>query len=484
MKKINKLLLLGITLFCFLVLNVDAASFSITAGTKNLTKGGKTTLKITGVDAIGRFNISTSNSSVVSISEGYVWVEKNTVSINLNALKTGTAKITVTAADVSNGSGSEVSLGSKSVTITVSLPREKSSNNYLKSLSVEGFELIPGFDKDTLEYNVSVPATTDKVKINAAKEDNYASVSGTGEFLVNDGINTFEVKVTSETGAVKVYSVNVTVEDLNPIVVKTVDNESMTLLKTLKNVEMPKNYVSQSISIEGITIPTYYNELCAITLVGLKDDSGNVFLYRYVDGTYSRYNEINSGNIQLYVTNLSNSLKGYTIDSVNVNGSEFEAYKVSKNSKFAVIYGINIVDGKDGFYTYDIKNNTIQEYDSELIDSLNEKNTLYTYIIIACGAGLAFSLILNIILGSSNKKKNDKIKKYIYEHENDTFVKVEEKKEEIKEPVKKKTKKAKIDISVDLDDLPPEIPDEEAKISLEEVLKDAKEKKNKKNTKQ
>lgn len=437
MKK-NKGLLIFISLLLF-VINigiVNASSFSVSVGSKYLTKGGKTTLTIKGSDVIGRFNIKSSNSSVVSISEDRAWIENNSYSIKLSALKVGTSTITITPADVSNGSGGNPGLSAKSITITVSLPREKSSNNYLKSISVEGAELVPVFDKDTLEYNVSVPSTTEKVIIGAEKEDKYASISGTGEFDVLEGVNTFEVTCTSETGAKKVYAITVTVEDLNPIEVN-VGNEKLTIIKTTKNMTMPANFVEKTVSINGISIPAYYNEKTKTTLVGLKNNTGSIALYKYENNSYEKYIEIISGNIQFMPSSITNILDGYTKKEINLEGNQVDSLVVSENSKFAILYGTNIVDGSKGFYTYDLESKSIQKYDSEMIEFLRQEKQEYLYIIYIAGGLAAFSLLLVIILASSNSKKNKLMKKILEKHESQKEVTKTNKNPAVKEVNKK-----------------------------------------------
>lgn len=203
---------------------VDAASFKISA-TKNLSKGTTTKLTIKGSDVTGRFNIKTSNASVVSISEDRVWIENNTYTITLNALSVGTATITVTPSNTSDGSGNSVSLSAKTIKITVSLPREKSTDNTLSSLSIDGFEISPSFNKDTLDYEVNVQEGTTSIKINANATSKYASVTGTGTKDVIEGINNFAIVVKSESGSERIYNLVVNVIDQNPINVEVNGNK-------------------------------------------------------------------------------------------------------------------------------------------------------------------------------------------------------------------------------------------------------------------
>lgn len=470
MKKHKGLLIfISILLFVINIGIVNASSFSVGVGSKYLTKGGKTTLTIKGSDVIGRFNIKSSNSSVVSISEDRAWIENNSYSIKLSALKVGTSTITITPADVSNGNGGNPGLSAKSITITVSLPREKSSNNYLKSISIEGAELVPVFDKDTLEYNVSVPSTTEKIKIGAEKEDKYATVSGIGEFEVLEGVNTFEVTCTSETGAKKVYAVTVTVEDLNPIEVN-VGNEKLTIIKTTRNMTIPANFIEKTVSINGISIPAYYNEKTKTTLVGLKNNTGTIALYKYENNSYEKYIEIISGNIQFMPSSITNILDGYTKKGINLDGNQIDSLVVSENSKFAVLYGTNIVDGSKGFYTYDLESKSIQKYDSEMIELLRKENQDYLYIIYIAGGLAAFSLLLVIILASSNSKKTKLMKKIIEKHESQKDASKPKKNPVVKE-INKEAASSKNDET---------ILKEEIKKDINETIKEKKIKENKK----
>ncbi len=434
MKKL-KLIIVSILLFIF-TMDVNASSFGISVGSKSITKGGKTTLKITGSDAIGRFNIKSSNSSVVAISEDRAWIENNSYTITLSALSVGTSVITVTPADVVNKDGANANLGAKSITINVSLPREKSKNNFLKSLKVDNYELVPAFDKNTLEYNVSVPATTEKINIGASAEDKYASVKGTGEFPVELGINTFEITCTSETGVVKTYAVTVTVEDLNPINV-TVDKKNYTVVKLEKNLTMPANYISKSISIEGITVPSFYNETAKLTLVGLKDEEGNISLFKYDNNKYEKYVEIISGNIQFTPSKITNSIPDYNIFKIKINDSSVEALKILKSSNYSILYGTNITDGTKGYYMYDEKNNSLVRYNDDLDSKLREEIKLKNTIILAISSVLGVLFILVVVLLISNAKKNKVMKKYLLDHDKKDGKKEIEKKEKIEQKKEK-----------------------------------------------
>lgn len=85
----------------------------------------------------------------------------------------------------------------------------KSSNNYLESLKVEGYEISPQFDKQTLEYTINEEIKEDKINIQATADDEKAKVDGAGEITLNNGENECRIDVTAESGTVRTYLIKV-----------------------------------------------------------------------------------------------------------------------------------------------------------------------------------------------------------------------------------------------------------------------------------
>lgn len=82
-----------------------------------------------------------------------------------------------------------------------------SDNDNLAFLSVNGYDLSPEFNKSTLLYNVNVPNNIETVYIDAIADDENATVNGIGIVKLEEGKNTFEVNVISESGKVKTYTI-------------------------------------------------------------------------------------------------------------------------------------------------------------------------------------------------------------------------------------------------------------------------------------
>ncbi len=446
MKKIIKYL--SIAFFGFLlnaIVVLAAPSSSISANKSKIEVGQSVTATVT-VKNAAAWNVhinGTGNTNGCSKNEADASSNgKNTTkrfSVTCSANSTGVIKITYSG-DATSEDGSNVRL-SGSKTITVVAKRPKSTNNNLKGLSVEGYELTPAFNQNTLEYSVSVPSTVNTIKINATKADNYARLAGTGEFEVVEGPNLFNVVVTSETGVEKTYKVNVIVEDKNPIEVK-VNGKTYTLVKNAKSLVAPDNFTETTVTIDGIEIPGFYNEKTKYTLVGLKDASGNIGLFVYDNGKYFTYNEIKADATSIVALDVPETLKGYKEKEITIDEFKIKALVTKDDSRFAIVYGVNVVTGDKGYYKYDLDNKTISRYDDEMVLLLQNKNKAISYIMLgACGAAGVF-FILTIALAIANKRKKKLIEKVIELNEKKaekpvkrvkTPKKVEEPKKEIEE---------------------------------------------------
>ena len=408
--KFLSLILLLVTFFGFLT-DVQAASLSISTSTKSVVTGGSVTVTIKASGLIGKFSITSSNGNVLSGGTSSVWLENESKTYKFSAKNIGSATITIKALDVSDTSGNPYS-SSKSVTVNVVKPREKSTNNNLKSLSVEGHTISPAFNKNTLEYIVNLESNVEKIKINASKEDGYASLSGTGEKEVQEGDNKFEITVTSETGKSKVYTVNAVVKDSNPIV-KKIDDKNYTVVKRASALTKPELFEATTVTISETEIPAFHNEITDITLVGLKDEQGTIYLYQYnsESDSYQKYESLTSVGKTIIFENTDEEIEGYNKTTITVNDIEYNAYQNDLNKDYMLVYGMDIETADKGWYLYNIKEQTIQSYMSDIIDSMQEDfdKKLEEYkIVLLVMAGLSLLLLLIVIIQVISKNKMKK----------------------------------------------------------------------------
>lgn len=85
----------------------------------------------------------------------------------------------------------------------------KSGNNNLSSITIEGIELTPSFDKFVTEYSGDVANDISQINISVAKEDEKASVQYQELVELQAGINQVSIIVTSENGVEKIYTLSV-----------------------------------------------------------------------------------------------------------------------------------------------------------------------------------------------------------------------------------------------------------------------------------
>lgn len=446
-----------ITLFALIVvpLSVNAASGTIrVTGSSQVVVGNRITLTVTlsSSTAIGSWQmdlnydrnylqLTSTNSEAggtMMANSSATGVKSKTYTFTFKALKSGSTSVSIgsyLAYAYDDLSKMNISTSSKTVRIITQAELEASysKDNDLKSLSVEGFEITPEFDKDVTEYSVVVPENTTEITINAEENDSAASVTGAGTQTVTQGTNTFQIVVRAENGSEKTYNLIVEVKDANPINV-TIGDETLTVVKIKEYLPVPNAYQETTVNINDFEIPVYTSELTGFTLVGLKDSSGNINLYIYneEDNTYEIYNELKLSNLTIYPINTDKVLDGYKSGTITINDIEVKSFYVNDDSRFAIIYGINVETGEEGFFKYDKNDQTAIKYDDEMINVLNEKINLYTYIIFGF-IGLFVLMFIILISALKGKKK----------HKSKNKEKLAEKKDDIKE-IKEEKKKEQV----------------------------------------
>lgn len=82
-------------------------------------------------------------------------------------------------------------------------------NNWLSSLTVNGYSLTPGFSGTTTAYSVVVPESTASVSVAATAVAGTSKITGTGNYSLNYGNNTINVTCIAQSGASKNYTITV-----------------------------------------------------------------------------------------------------------------------------------------------------------------------------------------------------------------------------------------------------------------------------------
>lgn len=443
MKRIVKYFSLFVCMFIMSISYVKAAGYDVSVTSNTIIVGNSVTLKISANDLAGRFDFSVSNSSVISMSSSNVFLDNDSKSITITAKSAGTSVITITPTDATSYDGDAIT-GNRTITITVnnkptsnpntggnssgtsntSTPvKKKSNNNYLSSLTVDGYSLDKEFKKDELEYSLVVESGTDKIIINAQLDDDKAKVTGIGEIALKEEDNKLEIKVTAENGSTRTYILNVNIEELNPVEV-TIDKKKYSIVrKEIDSIKIPNGYEKTTIKIGDEDILCYKNNKTKNILMILQDDKGNNNLYSYNEKTkkYTLYSSLTLGNTTLSIIDMPSNLvpKGYTKVSFKYDDTKLEGYQYIESNKtyaadddvkgsdFYLVYAINEKTGEKALYVFDKLEGTIQRFNSDLIKAYEDENNQYFLYMLISLALLAVSIIvLSVVLIKQKKNKN------------------------------------------------------------------------------
>ena len=435
MKIAKKIGIITIIYLALNTLNVSAAgSASISASANYVEEGSKVTFyinlkNVAAWDLTGQGYGATSGCSLGDQGVGDSGTGANinkTLSVTCKTTSVGQVSFSISG-NISSANGNNIEKTSLSTSkiVVVTEPREKDTNNYLKSIGVKDYEITPEFNKDTMEYTVDVPATVNKVTIEAEKESSYATVEGTGEKEVDEGANTFEIKVTSETGVERIYKITVNVKDENPINI-TIDGEEYTIMKNLKNVETPSTYETTTVKINEFDIPAFHSETSGYTLVGVKNSEGKQLLaiYNEDENTYTLYNETKSDQLLLYIMKITEEKEGFIKSTVTINDITYDALKLNENSNYILIYAMDIVTAEKNYYVYDKDNNSYVVYNDELMNMYKTETEKYKQVILYGGVG-AIAIIFILLIICMRKPKRSKKKKKELEKREEQEVKIE-----------------------------------------------------------
>lgn len=433
MNKIFKKISIIFTLLLTFVFNLNdvyaaSASVSLSASSSTVYVNNTVTVNVTVSETggkLGSWNYEiyhdSSKLTLISGSEGqYAEVGDGNISsksytLKYKAIAPGSTTIKVTSADIRDWD-SEQSLNVNKGSVTINVVERtsiqnttsKSADNNLKSLSIDGANLIPEFNKDKLEYNVELSNDTTKIKVNAEVNDSKANVSGIGEIEVKEGQNKIQIVVTAENGSAKTYLINAYVKEKDPIKVK-VSGEEYIVVRKLDGITLPQNFTEKEIEVEGEIVKGCYNPNIDYTLVALKDAKGDVNFYVYDlnKSTYSKYNMITSSSLSVVLAKLEDEEEiphRYFKSKFMYDNEEVNGYALSELSDFRVVYGINVETGEKRFYLYDMKENTIQRF-------YNDQVNVYVDLIKKCklafvilGSFVILLTIIIIVLLSKNVK--------------------------------------------------------------------------------
>ncbi len=407
-----------------------SANISVSGSPKTVVVGNrvKVTITISSSSALGSWyfdvkydtaklklvssNLETSTRSAGVVSNGTT--KSKTYTLTFTTKSSGTAKVWVANSEVYgyNFNALSSSEGSYSFNIITQQQLEDSysKNNNLKSLSVDGQELVPKFDKNTLEYSLELENGTESITISASKEDSKAVVTGTGTKTVTEGDNRFVIRVTAENGSVKDYIINAHVKELNPIEL-TINDEVYTVVRKSAEIPTLSTFIQTTTYIDGEEVPALQSDITGYLLIAVRDSNANMYLYKIEeDGSYTRYEETAFSGITLFIIEpkAEDIPEGYeTKTELTLDDKKVTAYS-SKDNPYPIVYGVNVETGKENWYSYDEEEGTLQRFENTKVMELTKMNQRLLLLVTLLSASSLVIMIFLLILVAKVKRKAEK----------------------------------------------------------------------------
>lgn len=245
-------------------LSLDGASISpsFKASTKKYTatvEANVSKIKVNATAASGGTLVKNYGSRTVNLAYG-----KNTIKVK-----------------VKNSAGTVTTY-----TITVTRKDNRSAVNTLSNLTVSSGTLSPAFSSDKTSYSISVDNSVSSLTVNATLTDGkskFASGFGPRTVALKEGTNQVYIKVTSEKGVTKTYTITV-----NRGTVSSVCSLNDGELALLKGIEVQANDLTPIViedfdplkkDYDSITVPF---EIKNLTVLPLVQDEGDTY---EVEGT-------------------------------------------------------------------------------------------------------------------------------------------------------------------------------------------------------
>ena len=217
---------------------------------------------------------------------------------------------------------------SKTASVNILKPKYYSSNNYLKNLSVEGYDI--GFNKDKISYDVTLKETKTSIVINAEKQEATQTISGIGEVSLEEGMNKKEIEVKAENQSVRIYTLNIFVPEKAPLKIKVNDKEYSVIRKKIEDIS---GFTKDKIKLKDEEIEVLKND--KYTILYVKDEKGNILKVLKDKENYKM------------ILDFNNTL--YAIEGKKEIKNNYEYFKA-----------VNLTTSKENNYRFELTEKTLQ----------------------------------------------------------------------------------------------------------------------------
>ena len=235
----------------------------------------------------------------------------------------------------------------KTYTINITRPDNRSTNNFLKSLSVEGATLSPAFNKNTTTYSIP-QVDVASITINASAEDSKAVISGAGKRNLDYGDNSLKIDVKAENQSVKTYVIKVnrkdTRETVNTLTALSVEgctiSPSFSESKTEYSCTVAPNVSSVKINATKKSAKSSFVKNYGPRTVNLNYGENKVLIQVQAENTGSKYRK----SYTIKITRTDDRDTDSSLSSLSVDQGGFTFDKNTKEYTVNVNYPIDKIN--------------------------------------------------------------------------------------------------------------------------------------------
>ena len=260
----------------------------------------------------------------------------------------------------------------KIIIIREDLIEPGSNINTLKSIIIDDVSLN-SFSENIMTYDYET--NNNNIKIEALKNDSKSVVSGVGTYWLNNGLNTFKILVTSESGITNTYYLNVVKKEIKST------GSSINTLKTLSidkaNINFNSNILIYNVNVDSnidkVNITSTLSDSKSKYISGYGNRNVNL---KYGLNTILVKVQAENESIKTYTINITrkdnrsniNTIQNLTIEDVKVdfNPNILEYNLEVDSSKSVLIINSNLTDEKS---TY------VKDYGNRKVELKNGLNT-------------------------------------------------------------------------------------------------------------
>ncbi len=295
----------------------------------------------------------------------------------------------------------------------------------LSSLSISDCTLSPAFSSTVFDYTAVVSKNTEKVTVKANADPSF-KITGAGDINLTADTNKISVSVKSNSGETKTYNITVTKSAEGTAVGDGLDikikGKDYRLISDFSNITVPATFSAEPIKYNNsdINIITDSKNKYEIYYLSALDGSDSDWFYLDGLGEFVRLNYIISNNTFYIVEQEEGTPKisgSWNTDNLSLGNGKVKAYK-STDSRLKDIYVLYCyVNGENGYYRYDLRENTIQrapDFLAKEVSAKESKNILTKFSTLPKAGKLIiflcigeFLCIIGLIISVAVKKKKE-----------------------------------------------------------------------------